>query len=240
DLDQDDIPDSLDRDIDGDEVGNAQDVFPTDVTEWADLDGDGIGDNSDTDIDGDGISNDYEGAAGTDERDVSSVPADQDGDGIPDAFDNDRDGDGYDDGRDRFPDDAREWSDLDADGMGDNRDPDRDGDGYSNLEERQQGTDEWSASSFPDHEAPVLEFAGWREDEPLVVTGMAFDDGMGIGAVWLENPFGERCDGAVIYSGHIRIQCPTRNNSTEWTLVVEDLAGNQATQTLPGANVNNR
>ena len=81
----------------------------------------------------------------------------------------------------------------------------------------------------------MVEFADWRSNEPTVVTGMAYDDGMGIRAVWLENPFGERCEGSVIYSGHIRVVCPNRNNSTEWTLIVEDVSGNRTEKKLPGA-----
>ncbi|MFT6153514.1 MAG: pimeloyl-ACP methyl ester carboxylesterase [Bermanella sp.] len=58
DTDKDDIADTDDTDIDGDNILNAQDKFPYDSMEWVDLDDDNVGDNSDTDIDGDGILND--------------------------------------------------------------------------------------------------------------------------------------------------------------------------------------
>jgi len=46
DLDGDKTCDQNDADIDGDGIGNAQDAFPMDSTEWEDLNGDGKGDNS--------------------------------------------------------------------------------------------------------------------------------------------------------------------------------------------------
>jgi cytochrome c peroxidase len=46
-----------DDDDDGDEVSNAEDLFPGDFHEHADLDGDGVGDKADPDIDGDGVGN---------------------------------------------------------------------------------------------------------------------------------------------------------------------------------------
>ena len=57
----------FDRDVDG--VGDNQDAFPDDRSEWSDIDGDGLGDNSDLfpndskakfDDDGDGITNYYD------------------------------------------------------------------------------------------------------------------------------------------------------------------------------------
>ena len=61
-------------DNDGDGVIDAQDLFPTDPTEWADLDGDGVGDNSDPDRDGDGFTNAEEVAAGTDPNSAADFP----------------------------------------------------------------------------------------------------------------------------------------------------------------------
>jgi pimeloyl-ACP methyl ester carboxylesterase len=58
DTDIDNIADTDDPDIDGDNVLNENDVFIYNPNEWEDLDGDGVGNNSDTDIDGDGILND--------------------------------------------------------------------------------------------------------------------------------------------------------------------------------------
>jgi len=235
DLDDDGIPDVLDSDMDGDEVANAADAFPRDVSEWADMDGDGTGDNSDDDIDGDGISNDYEVAMNTDPHDARSTPADLDRDGIPDALDDDRDGDGHLNEADVFPDDRREWADLDGDGIGDNRDPDRDGDGYANTVEQQEGTDEWSATSFPDHEPPVLDYVRWSATEPTLVQGMAYDDGMGLARIWLQSPAGDICEGEIIYTGHFRVPCALKANSERWQLLAEDKAGNQTEQWL-GSN----
>ncbi|DAC66268.1 TPA: hypothetical protein HA324_04420, partial [Candidatus Thalassarchaeaceae archaeon] len=53
DMDADLTCDALDSDRDGDNYGNAADVFPDDVNEWTDNDADGTGDNGDTDDDND-------------------------------------------------------------------------------------------------------------------------------------------------------------------------------------------
>ena len=45
DLEGDGIGDNSDLDVDGDDVFNILDLFPTDPSEWDDLDEDGIGDN---------------------------------------------------------------------------------------------------------------------------------------------------------------------------------------------------
>ena len=229
DLDGDRIPDELDDDIDGDSYLNTLDRFPRDRTEWADTDNDGIGDNTDGDIDGDGIINTYEVRLNTDPYDAGSRPRDQDGDGLPDAIDDDRDGDGVTNGSDLFPDNRLEWADLDGDGIGDNSDSDLDGDSYSNSEEIAEGTDPRLASSYPDHEPPVLEDAHWLEGEPTL-TGMLYDDGLGIKRVWLQSPMGDVCEGYVSYIGHFNVTCPIRANSTRWTLHAEDHAGNQIEQ----------
>ena len=55
DYDSDGYGDLCDPDIDGDGVGNDNDMFPEDVYEQLDTDGDGVGDNADFDDDGDGV-----------------------------------------------------------------------------------------------------------------------------------------------------------------------------------------
>lgn len=229
DLDGDGIPDALDDDIDGDGVPNALDAFPYDPKEWSDLDGDGIGDNHDPDIDGDGIANEYEIKLGFDPRDPKSTPPDLDGDGIPDALDHDIDGDGVPNNKDAFPYDPTEWADTDGDGIGDNSDPDIDGDGFSNAEELKAGTDPYDKASFPDREPPVIDFVQWSDNN--VLTGMTYDDGMGLKAVWLQSSSSERCQGKFGYSGSFEVNCPQAKNGN-WQLFVEDKAGNRAQKSI--------
>lgn len=230
DLDGDGIPDALDSDIDGDGVPNEEDAFPYDPLEWTDMDGDGIGDNSDPDIEGDGISNEYEIKLGFDPRDPNSTPADLDGDGIPDALDPDVDGDGVLNKEDAFPYDPTEWADTDGDGVGDNSDPDIDGDGFSNKEELKAGTDPYDKNSFPDFEAPVIAFVQWHEHEADMLTGMAYDDGMGVASIWLESAK-ERCQGKFGYGNSFVVFCPQAENG-QWSVIVEDKAGNRAKQLI--------
>jgi methionine-rich copper-binding protein CopC len=158
-------PEEIATDLDGDQVSDEEDLFPTDPNESTDLDNDGIGDNQDPDRDGDGIHNADD--AFPDDKDEWR---DSDSDGIGDNSDPDRDGDGvgneqdaypddpsrsrqesgakdtdsdgYDDSVDIFPLDPTEWQDSDGDGIGDNSDPDRDGDGVSNEQD-----------AFPDDES---------------------------------------------------------------------------------------
>ena len=76
DLDFDKIPDSVDDDIDGDNVSNFIDRFPLDPYEWLDSDNDGEGDNSDTDDDNDGWSDVEEKRQGTNPLDSTESPVD--------------------------------------------------------------------------------------------------------------------------------------------------------------------
>ena len=129
DLDLDGICDAIDDDVDGDGVLNADDVFPTNPSEWSDFDGDGIGDNADTDDDNDLWLDD-----------VDAFPYDQtewidtDGDGVGDNADLNDDGDAWTDAEefecgsdpldaDSVPDD------YDGDMVCDKVDTDDDGDG---------------------------------------------------------------------------------------------------------------
>lgn len=232
DLDGDGIPDAFDNDIDGDGIFNNDDAFPYNPKEWADLDGDGVGDNSDPDIDSDGISNEYEIKLGFDPRNPNSTPPDMDGDGIPDALDDDIDGDGVSNKQDAFPYDPNEWADTDADGIGDNSDPDVDGDGFTNEEEIRAGSDPYDKNSFPDVEPPVVGTLEWKTDAENTVQGMAFDDGVGISAIWLESSSGQRCNGAFEYGNRFVVSCPELANGY-WQLFAEDKVGNKTQQPLP-------
>lgn len=241
DIDSDGIPDALDDDKDGDNVVNSEDAFPNDANESTDMDGDGIGDNSDLDVDGDGISNEYELALEFNPDDARSTPADMDKDGIPDALDDDKDGDGRANALDLFANDGREWADLDGDGIGDNSDNDRDGDGYSNRAEISAGTKVADPSSFPDALKPVLENVRWHPIDSVngrasayELTGMAFDDGMGLDSIWLQDAAGNRWAGNFIYASHFKVTIPatdkavnTNSLQAPLTLHVTDKAGNE-------------
>jgi len=106
DSDGDGVGDRNDADDDNDGIPDGKDAFPLDPAETLDTDGDGIGDNADTDDDNDGISDI-----------VDLFPLDA-------SESKDRDGDGVGDNRDLFPDNPKEWVDSDNDGLGDNSDPD--------------------------------------------------------------------------------------------------------------------
>lgn len=232
DMDRDSIPDSLDEDKDGDDVANATDKFPADVNEWLDMDGDGTGDNSDLDRDGDRISNDYELSLSFDPNDARSTPVDTDKDGIPDALDKDRDGDNIDDVADVFPDDKLEWADLDQDGIGDNSDKDRDGDGFNNRYEVIEKTNPADFFSFPDHIKPIVEKVSWRNSVSLI--GMAFDDGMGVSEVWLEDEAGHVWPGHFLYASHFKVSLEAGEDEIEGglSLVLVDKAGNKSIQSI--------
>ena len=163
DLDNDGICDFLDADDDGDGVGDNEDDFPEDPTEWDDSDGDGVGDNSDefpydanetTDFDGDGIGDngdedddddgwsDYEeGQCYSDQYDNNSTPSDIDSDGLCDEMDSDTDGDGFSNadetnncGESNDPLDAADTpTDTDGDMLCDGVDGDDDNDGWHDL-----------------------------------------------------------------------------------------------------------
>lgn len=223
--DRDLIPDSLDDDWDNDGSINEIDAFPYDPSEWRDLDGDGIGDHVDTDLDDDGIINDYELQLGTDPRFNGSVPADLDGDGLPDQIDPDRDNDGYDNHSDAFPDDPQEWVDLDHDGIGDQGDNDLDGDGYDNRQEQGSGTNERDSDDFPDHTPPEVSYLEWDIARPSL-SGMAYDAGIGLQRIWIENDAGDECEAVILYAGHFLIECPELNPDIDWRLRAVDEKGN--------------
>jgi gliding motility-associated-like protein len=94
DTDNDNIPNCIDDDIDGDGVMNQDDAFPLDVFESLDTDGDGIGNNIDADDDNDGVLDGFD-AFPLDYNESEDV----DKDGIADNQDNDLFNDGFDDSR---------------------------------------------------------------------------------------------------------------------------------------------
>lgn len=133
DTDGDDIGDSKDPDIDGDDLTNEEekikgtspliadtdgdkvsdkvDVFPVDKTEWRDTNSNNIGDNKDPDADGDGLANQDE----IQKYGTNPLSSDSDNDGLNDNQEvqantdpnkADTDGDGAEDPKDAFPLDA--------------------------------------------------------------------------------------------------------------------------------------
>ncbi len=146
DSDHDGIPNSIDTDMDGDNVPNEKDAFPLDPKEWLDTDGDGKGNNVDTDDDNDGVPDtldemplDPNETLDTDHDGIgNNADTDDDGDGLSDAEElklgtnplkADTDGDGVNDKTDAFPLNPKEQLDTDHDGIGNNTDTDDDNDG---------------------------------------------------------------------------------------------------------------
>ena len=147
DTDDDGIPNTFDRDDDGDGTPDELDPFQLDPSEWADSDHDRLGDNADAfpfdpreqvDTDGDGLGNRYaddddDGDGIADSEDA--WPRDTDNDGFRNAIDPDDDGDGVPDIVDALPFDPAESEDADGDGTGDNADTDDDNDGVADGED---------------------------------------------------------------------------------------------------------
>jgi hypothetical protein len=138
----------FDSDADRDGAPYSEDAFPFDPAEWLDTDDDTIGDNADTDDDNDGYNDTLELAAGSNEKDASSVPPDTDQDGFLDVNDLDDDNDG-------MPDDWEQANFLDPLNSTDAGD-DPDKDGYTNLEEFQKGTNP-RASDKEASDGPLLD-----------------------------------------------------------------------------------
>ena len=148
DFDNDNIPDLIDTDIDGDNVVNAQDAFPFNLTESVDTDNDGIGNNADADDDGDGISDVNEINSGSDPLVVN---IDTDNDNIANVVDSDDDNDGLIDIYERDISNTDPLDpDSDNDGLNDGDeisegtdplDPDTDNDGLNDGDEISEGTD---------------------------------------------------------------------------------------------------
>jgi len=102
DTDGDGLNNDADNDDDNDGISDINDVFPLDVSEFADADGDGIGDNADNDDDNDYVLDVHDWAPldGSEQYDSDGdgvgnhLDSDDDGDGIADALDFDSDNDG--------------------------------------------------------------------------------------------------------------------------------------------------
>ncbi|MEC7177780.1 MAG: S8 family serine peptidase [Candidatus Thermoplasmatota archaeon] len=182
-------------DGDGDGFADADDLFPTDSTQWEDADNDGFGDNP--------AGNNPDACLGT------QGFSNQDRFGCPDT-----DGDGYSDadggwtianGADEWPNDATQWVDADSDGYGDNplgtngddcpgvygestNDrlgcPDTDGDGYSDPDGSWTVSD--GADAFPNDPTRAQDIDGDGVDD-------AVDDA---------------CPGQEGYSTQDRLGCP--------------------------------
>ena len=135
--------DPLELDIDGDDVNNTMDAFPSDPNESMDMDGDRVGDNADAfpadptesvDTDGDRVGDNADacdepgGLTGW----TSDGSTDSDGDGCRDSDEDafpsdptesvDTDGDRVGDNADAFPSDPTESVDTDGDRVGNNAD----------------------------------------------------------------------------------------------------------------------
>ena len=123
-----------------------EDVFPTDITEWADSDSDGIGDNTDTDDDNDGTLDseddfpyDSSEQKNTDKPTIANgYLTDDDGDGI---YGEDYNNDGW---VEETTGDRRRF-----DFVGDNKDLDDDGDLFLDVDEIASGTDPLDPDDYP-------------------------------------------------------------------------------------------
>lgn len=195
DTDHDGVKNTLDEDIDGDEVANEEDLYPNDGKESKDTDGDGKGNNSDDDDDNDGVL-DLEDQL----PENPNASKDMDGDQIPDGEDDDVDGDSLtnndelqngtdqlnadtdgdtvNDGQDAFPTDANETSDMDGDKIGDKTDSDIDGDGIDNE------TDKAPTDSAPVASLNQDVFFTGLGDEITFDASSSKDDGSIIKYIW--------------------------------------------------------
>lgn len=185
---------------------------------------------SNIDSDGDGISDRYERIMKTNPNDATSTPADLDKDGLPDAHDLDIDGDGVNNWKDPFPRNAQEYSDSDGDGVGDRNDKDSDGDGFTNHDETVAGTNPNNKEDFPDSESPVLTVTALPEvvtESQLIVSGMAFDMGMGVSKVQVVNEDGR------VFKAHF-------NYATHWRTLVQLSRGENLLQVAVFDKANNR
>ncbi len=133
DLDQDKIPDCLDKDKDGDDVPDDSDNCPVVANaDQEDLDGDAVGDACDPDSDGDAIPDAVDNCLGLKNTSQSDI----DEDGMGDACDGDDDSDGLADGDDNCPMVANpEQTDTDSDSVGDACEKDKDGDGVDDAQD---------------------------------------------------------------------------------------------------------
>ncbi len=195
DTDHDGVKNTVDEDIDGDNVANAEDLYPNDGKESKDTDGDGKGNNADEDDDNDGVldSEDQlpENPNASKDMDGDQIPDTEDDDVDGDSLSNseelksgtdqlnaDSDGDTVNDGQDAFPNDANESNDMDSDGTGDKADTDIDGDGINNDKDKAP-TDSAPVASLDQN----IYFAGLG-DEITFDASSSKDDGSITKYIW--------------------------------------------------------
>ena len=130
DLDEDDMPDCIDPDIDGDGFDNPEDNCPVVSNQLQeDLDEDGLGDMCDFDMDGDGVPNAVDNCPTV----FNPGQVDNENDTVGDACDPDLDNDNIDNEDDNCPFVYNEGQeDANEDGVGDACEADLDGDGVPN------------------------------------------------------------------------------------------------------------
>lgn len=152
DFDGDGLGDRRDSDDDNDGVADTEDAFPYDASEAYDIDNDGIGNNADTDDDNDGCKDEvdkfpfdkFECYDNDNDGIGNNTDDDDDNDGVKDADEiikgsdplkADTDGDGVNDAEDEFPTDPEKTRDTDMDGVDNQIDEDDDNDGVNDSED---------------------------------------------------------------------------------------------------------
>ncbi|HCM06386.1 MAG TPA: hypothetical protein DIC30_10280, partial [Oceanospirillales bacterium] len=103
-------------------------------------------------------------------------------------------------------------------------DKDRDGDGFNNRYEVVESTNPSDNRSFPDKLKPEFDKISWKNEHTLV--GMAFDDGMGVDKIWLQDESGKQWQGQFLYMSHFKITVDA-DVLGKLTLMLLDKAGNR-------------
>lgn len=233
DTDHDGLKNTIDPDIDGDNVVNEKDAFPLNPRESADTDGDSKGNNADTDDDNDGVPDKFDDlpldpneTIDTDKDSIGNIAdTDDDNDGITDKDEEnigtdpinpDTDGDTVKDGQDAFPLDKKEWIDTDSDNIGNNTDIDDDNDKIPDIED-----------PFPLNKGPVIEleeipaYVNTMEPFTLDATPSYDEDGKIINFEW-------KVDGQ-ISEGNIFTETFKKPGTHNISLTVKDNSGESKT-----------
>ena len=218
-------------------TADGADIWPLDMTQWADSDGDGYGDNTGG-TNGDGCPS----ISGTSTADRFGC-LDSDGDGYSDA-------DGVwttADGADAYPSDPSKWSDFDGDGLADQGGeddcpnfagtsihdrmgcPDTDGDGYSDSDSGwtfADGADVFNSDSTQWNDTDSDGYG----DEP---TGNLADDCPSVwGDSWRNNTLGCLDTDKDGWADHEDAQ---PNESTQWSDIDGDGYGDNLAGVMPDA-----